>query len=413
MLFQLCLLCAAAQSAQVRGLVRDAQTGEPLARVLVEAVESGRRVLTGGDGTFTITDLSAGELNLRLSTVGYRLLQKRMELQPADDIQLEFAHSQDMFQRTDRIEVRADPFALGADAGQFSIEGNDIKDLAGVLADDSLRAVQSMPGVSSNDDFKGRFSLRGAPYKRIGLYLDGVLLHAPFYTVAGEGPSGSMAAFNGDMVDEMSLESSGYPARFGDRTAGVLDIQTREGSRNQTNFRLTASAADAGALAEGPLGEGGSWLASERKSYLQYLVPQIVDQPSMVFGFQDSQAQLSYDLGRTQNVKVSIVDAESSFDRSQSQDQLALNTSMLAGYHFTLAKVGWQYSLHYYLLSVPAVMRIRTWCETLCEKVCVARQPFHELAMEESRVIRPKNNGGRVPRLTTNRLLRSSAVLIP
>jgi hypothetical protein len=54
-----------------------------------------------------------------------------------------------------------------------------------------------------------------------------------------------------------------------------------------------------------------------------------------------------------------------------------------------------------------------SWCETLCEKVCVARQPFHELAMEESRVIRPKNNGGRVPRPTTNRLLRSSAAPIP
>jgi len=33
--------------------------------------------------------------------------------------------------------------------------------------------------------------------------------------------------------------------------------------------------------------------------------------------------------------------------------------------------------------------------------------------MEESRVIRPKNNGGRVPTPTTNRVLRSSAAPIP
>jgi hypothetical protein len=46
--------------------------------------------------------------------------------------------------------------------------------------------VQSLPGITSNNDFEARFSLRGADFSRIGLYLDGILLHEPFHLVAAE-----------------------------------------------------------------------------------------------------------------------------------------------------------------------------------------------------------------------------------
>ena len=255
--------------------------------------------------------------------------------------------------------MRTDPFDAALD---FTIGGNEIKNLSTVLADDPLRAVQSMPGVSSNDDFESRFSLHGAPYEQIGLYLDDILLHMPFHTVQGEGPSGSMTVFNGDMVDSMSLQSEAYDARFEDRTAGVLDVHTRDGSRSETSFRLTAGVADAGILAEGPLGKKhrGSWLASFRKSYLQYLLQQSADQP-MAFGFMDSQVQFTYDLTPRNNVKLKLVDGTSDLDSSKLRDSLPLNTSMLAGYRFTLINLEWQYSPspEFLLTSHAAFMRER------------------------------------------------------
>jgi hypothetical protein len=100
------------------------------------------------------------------------------------------------------------------------LAGNDAKNLASVLADDPLRAVQGLPGVSSNNDFDARFSLRGADYSRIGLYLDGVLLHAPFHMLQGQQVSGSATAFNGDMVEELELHEGAFPVRYEDRTRG-------------------------------------------------------------------------------------------------------------------------------------------------------------------------------------------------
>jgi hypothetical protein len=140
------------------------------------------------------------------------------------------------------------------------------------------------------------------------------------------------------------VESEGYGPKFENRTAGVLDVRTRDGSRSQTSLRLTAGAPAAGVLAEGPIGRKarGSWLVSARKSYLQYLVKQAGDEPTMAFGFTDLQAQGSYDLARGSTFRVKVVDGTSNFDRSQWQDRLTLNTSMIAGYRFTLGDVSWQ-----------------------------------------------------------------------
>jgi hypothetical protein len=337
---------ASADGGVLTGVVRDSRTGEPMARVAVQLAGAGKQALTGADGSFDFGEVAAGEYSLRASTVGYRLLQTRITLEAGDRKALEVSLTPDSFQATERIEVRADPFDLARALGptDFAIEGSEAKNLASVLADDPLRAVQSMPGVSANDDFDSRFSLHGAPYTRVGLYLDDILLHMPFHTVQGEGPSGSLTVFNGDTVDHMTLETEGYGAQFEDRTAGVLDVHTRDGSRSQTSVRLTAGAADAGALAEGPLGRRGSWLASVRRSYLQYLVKQSGDEPAMAFGFLDSQAEATYGLGRGHTLRLKTIDGTSDFDRTEARDRLALNTSMLARYHFSLVNVGWEFA---------------------------------------------------------------------
>ena len=120
-------------------------------------------------------------------------------------------------------------------ASSITLQGEERKNLASVLADDPLRAVQSLPGVTSNNDFDSEFSLRGAPFDRVGLYLDGVLLHSPFHTTDGQSGDGSLTIFNGDMTDDMTLYEGAWPVRYSDRTAGILAVDTREGNRQRVS----------------------------------------------------------------------------------------------------------------------------------------------------------------------------------
>lgn len=285
---------------------------------------------------------------LNVFTVGYHLLRQPFHLDAMEVKEFEVILTPDTLRQTDKVEVKAVPFeTIHQDSpSTLTLEGNDAKNLGSVLADDPLRAVQNLPGVSSNNDFDARFSLRGADFSRIGLYLDGVLLHAPFHTVEGQNLSGSGTAFNGDMVEEMELYEGAYPVRYGDSSAGVLDVQTRDGSRTGALLRVAASASNAGVMAEGPLGKRkrGSWLVAVRKSYLQYLLERTFPTTTFIFGLEDVQGRMAYDLDARNHLTFYVLEGYSSLDRSSVQNKLGTNSLMGAGYDYTLGNLGWRWT---------------------------------------------------------------------
>ena len=57
---------------EIEGVVRDAETGEPLAGAQVSVVGSGTRAVTHGDGTFHLTGIAEGSYTLRADRLGYR-----------------------------------------------------------------------------------------------------------------------------------------------------------------------------------------------------------------------------------------------------------------------------------------------------------------------------------------------------
>ena len=346
LLFLSAALTALAQTGEVRGSVVDARGGETLSNVVVQLVGTSYRATTDAAGKFRIAAIPAGDYTLNISTVGYRLVKRAFRLDAGDIKEFEVVLSPDTFHQTDSVEVTAGPFeTVRQDSpSTLVLGGNDAKNLASVLADDPLRAVQNLPGVTSNNDFDARFSLRGADYNRIGLYLDGVLLHSPFETLQGENAQGSISAFNGDMVDSMELHESAWPQRFEDRTAGIHDVHTRDGNRTGFSIRGTASASNAGVIAEGPLGhKRGSWLAGGRKSYLQYIFERTFPETTFIFGFEDAQGRLTYDLTSKNNVTLYVLESFSSVDRSN-RSNLGINSLSGAGYHYTLGNATWRYT---------------------------------------------------------------------
>lgn len=346
---------------KVDGVVVDANGGEPLARVEIELQPSAERRITGNKGEFTFSDVPPGDYVLRVSTVGYRLVKEAFALAAGEVKTFDVSLVPDILRQT--VEVKASPFEMvNQDSPSvLSLRGDEARNLASVLADDPLRAVQGLPGVQSNDDFKSQFSLRGADFHRIGMYLDNVLLHAPFDQVADEPTSGSLTVVSGDTLNSIDLYNGAYSVRYSDTTAGVLDLQTREGSRARRSFRASASASNASFLGEGPLGHEhrGAWLASARKSYLQYLVKRISSDPSLAFGFYDFQGRATYDLSPKNHLSLSAVDSHSALDRTSYRDKLGLNSVMTSGLHYTLADLAWTYASgpRFFVTSRLAAMR--------------------------------------------------------
>src|SRR5581483_5140506 len=351
---------AQVETGEVSGRVTSSRANEPLGQVQVQlqtpatpgapASNTAFRAVTAPDGTFRISSVPPGSYVLQTAAVDYYLVRQEFTLAAGETKNFDVVLTSSTDQRKETVVVSAGAFGITPEvaAAAITLEGEERKNLASVLADDPLRAVQSLPGVTSNNDFDSEFSLRGAPFDRIGLYLDGVLLHAPFHTTDGQADNGSLTIFNGDTTDDMTLYEGAWPVRFSDRTAGILAVDTREGNRQQMQGRLTASASNAGALFEGPLGkkQRGSWLVSFRKSYLQYILNQIDfgDSAPMSFGFTDGQARLTYDLTPKHTISLSDVEGTSGVDRTPFRSELGVNSVLTSGFRFSLLNLGSQYA---------------------------------------------------------------------
>ncbi len=125
----------------------------------------------------------------------------------------------------------------------------------------------------------------------------------------------------------------------------MLDVETRDGSRDGVRFRVSASASNAGAMAEGPLGKKkrGSWLVTARKSYLQYIFARTFPNTTFIFGFEDAQGRLSYDLDARNHLTLYVLESYSTLDRGNLAT-LGINSLAGAAYHYTLGNLGWRYT---------------------------------------------------------------------
>lgn len=329
-----------------RGTVRDAAGGERLERVRVtlDCGGSAETVVTGVEGRFEFRGEARPGCLVLAQLVGYRPV--RVEL--AGDSEVEIALTPDTLSRRESVDVHEDAFAVRSETSPSErvISGMEMKTLAGVLVDDPLRAVQALPGVASSKDYVAQFSLRGAPFERTGVWLDGVLLRSPFHTVQSQEKTGSMSVINADLVEEVALHAGAPPVMYYDRTAGAVDMRLRDGSRLGPAVRINSGVASTGVILEGPAGKQrrGSWLAAARKSYLQYLLRRSTADDWLAFGFLDAEGRVTYDLSPAQQVTLSVLDGRSDLDRTHVRDRLGLNAIMNGDYHVTVAGASWRWA---------------------------------------------------------------------
>ena len=310
-------------SASLRGTVIDFKTNEPLSRVKVTVVETGREVVTDAQGRFELTQMPTGNLSLSVATVGYGTVRQLVTLHSGQVLEISVPLGAEAVkpQAADPTQVVtvvgvAKPLATMVQASAYDIGNTDLQNLSTVLANDPLRAVHSLPGVTANQDFYGQFSVRGAPIAKLGVQVDGVLLDNAFHGFTDQGDLGSVSIVNGALVDSTTLFSGVAPVRLGGRLGGALQIDTREGSRDERYTRIDLDSLSAAITTEGPIGSDrrGSYLVSARKSFLQYLMKNL-KVGSGNLGYSDLDLKVDYALTPTDKISLTTVLGNSDVSR--------------------------------------------------------------------------------------------------
>ena len=217
-------------------------------------------------------------------------------------------------QYADRVRVWGwSEHTPGSAGSETRLTGTAVNTASSVLSGDGLDAVQAMPRVAGANDFRSEFSVRGSPYRQIGVVIDGVATPWLQHTVYGRRDAGSLSMFGSDLVDGLTLQVGAYPRRYEDALGAELQVTFREGSRDSTSFTARAGGTSSGFTGEGPIGTRGSWLAGVRNSFRAW-PPRPLTQNDVGFAFADLHAKLVYDVSPTQQISMTAVGGRSTVD---------------------------------------------------------------------------------------------------
>jgi outer membrane receptor for ferrienterochelin and colicin len=334
------------QDASIYGTVIDQSSGEPLRKVRVILRGSELQTVTDGSGRYRIDGIRPGAYTLYVSSIGYRLIKKDIELAAGRSQEVVFYLGQEAATIHETVRVTAPVFeeVEKTAASQLTLNNTEIRNLAGVLVDDPLRSVQTLPGVATGDDYYSYYSVRGGSFYTNGIVVDGVLTHNMAHTIQGtREPTGSVTMMNGDLVESMALFTGAFSSKYGDRTSSFLDIVTREGSRDRKHARVAMSGSNAAFVAEGPMDRArrGSWILSARKSYVDYLVRRIGPESDLNLGFGDVQGRITSDLTEHQKFGATFIWGRTKLGRNPANRGV---TSLIDGQNSVgIGNLSWTY----------------------------------------------------------------------
>lgn len=317
-----------ASAVQVSGRVLDiALAPLPSAEVVIEPVSSHgaghsrRTVLTNRYGTYLFRSLRQGEYRLTVSRVGY--LSKSIEVDVREvtsfdvSVALEMApitlapiearvETAEPYGATRSAEATYNPYRekrrrdtyLVGDARELT--HSDVVAAVPLAETDIFRALQRVPGVGTRDDYTATIWTRGAAWGQTRVYFDGLPLYNP--THAGW----LFAAVNPAAIGSVAFHPGYRSARWGEGSAGVLDLQSRRGGGGDAGpgFESELSFASARLSADGEVpGVGLSWMVAARRSYVDVFAAMAegvvgVGDLQIPYDFSDVTARVEMSVGR-------------------------------------------------------------------------------------------------------------------
>ncbi len=255
--------------ATIAGYVKDSKTGEAIsnASVYIDSLNIG--VNTDRYGYYSLT-LPKGYYILKISSAGKENTKRKIQLNSNGKLNVEMV---DYVARLKDVIVTSEKKSntLSSQMGVNTLTIQTIKHLPSILGEtDILKAVLTLPGVTSVGEASNGFNVRGGATDQNLILFGDATIYNPSHLF------GFFSAFNPDDVSNVELYKSSLPEKYGGRLASVLDISLKDG-----NNKAWAGDAGIGPLTskftiEGPIKKNKtSVIASVRTTYSDWLLHSI------------------------------------------------------------------------------------------------------------------------------------------
>jgi len=170
-------------------------------------------------------------------------------------------------------------------------------------AEEAVRITNRLPSTASGG-ISSRNHIRGGEPNEVLFLLDGLRLYEPFHLKDFQ----SVATIvNSSAIDGIDFYSGAYPARYGDRMSGVMNISLRE-PQKPIETELSLSFFNASVLSLGTFGGGdrGDWLIAGRRGNLD-LIADVIDPEVGSPEYQDYLIHAGWDFGSRAEISANVL----------------------------------------------------------------------------------------------------------
>ena len=223
-----------ARTGKISGTVLDGETGEALVgvNVIIEGYwENGRVVemdiprgaATDGDGFYFIINLQPGAYAVKARMIGYETKRiTNVRVGSNRTITVNFSLKPAALEgQTVTVMAEREIVKLDVSSSETVITAEDAEN----LPVNNIEEVLNLTSGVRIDPFDNKIQVRGGGSDQVTSYLDGFSMKDEIFNIP-------FLSFNRTAVKEISIQTGGFLAEYGNLRSGVIDVVTETGGEN-------------------------------------------------------------------------------------------------------------------------------------------------------------------------------------
>jgi len=307
------MLFAQQNSTVIQGKITSRDTGFPLPGVNVVIVGTKLGAAADSSGFYNIKNIPAGKYTVKATHIGYKPgFINDVTLSAGEKRTFNFSLLLEAVKlKAVKIEAERQWENYITDVSMVGVQRMKSKQIVSIPGafDDPARAVQIFSGVADAGDFNAFLAVRGGSPDQNLVVMDGVVIPNPYRFRLAMG--GGLSIFDPNITQDVHLHLGGFSAEYGNRLSSVLEVETRNGSRDRFALRGSVNLTDAGGSIEGPIpGKKGSWLISARRTYFDLIAEQLIETNSVFPYSYDLNGKVIFDINPHNRISVRSMKSE-------------------------------------------------------------------------------------------------------
>jgi outer membrane receptor protein involved in Fe transport len=208
----------------IAGQIVDKATGDPLPGVNVTIDGTFRGAITDLDGFFRILNLPAGKYTTRASYIGYReTAVEGIRVSVDHTTPIDFQLEATTLELEEAIVVTAERDLIRRDETNTQII-TTAEDIA-IMPVRGIQQIASLTAGVVKAENNNAMNVRGGRAGEAAVYVDGVLVNDPYNNAV-------RVYLPNDAIEEMSVQTGGFNAEYGDAMSGIIITTTKAGTKD-------------------------------------------------------------------------------------------------------------------------------------------------------------------------------------